>query len=72
MPSPRLASHPQCIATPHVGGLTPAAVDHQALETVRQVDEIVAGRVPMGALKAEAPGLRLRAFRATGSSGGRR
>ena len=72
MPSTRLASHPKCIATPHVGGLTRAAIDHQAFETVRQVDEILAGRVPKGALNAEAPGLRLRAFCGTGSSGGPR
>jgi D-3-phosphoglycerate dehydrogenase len=38
------------IATPHIAGLTPEAIEHQALETVRQVAELVAGRVPQGAV----------------------
>ena len=37
MPSPALAAHPRVIATPHIGGLTPPAVEHQALETVAQL-----------------------------------
>ena len=37
----------------HRATLTPDAVAHQALETVRQVAEIVAGRVPVGAMNAE-------------------
>ena len=53
MPSPRVASHPRVIATPHIGGLTPPAVEHQALETVAQVADIIAGRVPQGAVNAE-------------------
>lgn len=53
MPAIDLARHPRVIATPHTGGLTPDAVRHQALETVRQVREIVAGRVPEGAVNAE-------------------
>ena len=40
MPSPALARHPKVIATPHIGGLTPQATEHQALETVAQVAEI--------------------------------
>ena len=35
-PSPHLARRPDVIASPHIGGLTPQALDHQALETVRQ------------------------------------
>jgi D-3-phosphoglycerate dehydrogenase len=46
MPSPALARHPRVIATPHIGGLTPAAIEHQALETVGQVRDILAGRLP--------------------------
>ncbi len=52
MPSPALARHPRVIATPHIGGLTPAAIEHQALETVAQVAEILAGRLPKGAVNA--------------------
>lgn len=53
MPSPELARHPRVIATPHIGGLTPPAIEHQAMETVRQVTELVQGRVPVGAVNAE-------------------
>ncbi|MCK6452080.1 MAG: hydroxyacid dehydrogenase [Alphaproteobacteria bacterium] len=53
MPSPRLARLPNVIATPHTGGLTPPAIAHQALETVRQVGEIVQGRAPVGAVNAD-------------------
>jgi D-3-phosphoglycerate dehydrogenase len=50
MPSPALAMHPRVIATPHVGGLTPEAVEHQSRETVAQLAELLAGRMPAGAL----------------------
>ncbi len=50
MPTPALARHEKVIATPHVGGLTPQAAEHQALETVAQVAEIVKGRAPTGAV----------------------
>jgi D-3-phosphoglycerate dehydrogenase len=53
MPAPALARHPKVLATPHVGGLTPPAVAHQALETVAQVAEILQGRCPAGAVNAE-------------------
>jgi D-3-phosphoglycerate dehydrogenase len=53
MPTPALARHPKVIATPHIGGLTPPAIQHQALETVAQVAEIFNGRVPVGAVNAE-------------------
>jgi len=52
MPSPGLACHPRVIATPHIGGLTPEAIEHQSMETVQQVAEIVQGRVPKGAVNA--------------------
>lgn len=53
MPSPELAQLPNVIATPHVGGLTPQAIEYQSLETVRQVEAIVSGEVPKGAVNAE-------------------
>lgn len=53
MPSPVLARHPRVIATPHVGGLTPQAIGHQALETVAQTVHILQGRVPPGAVNPE-------------------
>ncbi|MFD1112038.1 NAD(P)-dependent oxidoreductase [Pseudoroseomonas ludipueritiae] len=54
MPSPELARLPNVIATPHIGGLTPPAVEAQALGTVEQVRAILAGEVPPGAVNAEA------------------
>ena len=53
MPSPRLAARHDVIATPHLGGLTPPAIEHQAMETVAQAAEIVAGRAPQGSVNAE-------------------
>ena len=53
MPTPELAKLPNVIATPHVGGLTPQAIEYQSLETVRQVEAIVGGKVPPGAVNAE-------------------
>ncbi|HQX60439.1 MAG TPA: NAD(P)-dependent oxidoreductase, partial [Burkholderiaceae bacterium] len=53
MPSPALASHPGVIATPHIGGLTPPAIEHQALETVAQTGEILRGRIPVGSVNAD-------------------
>ncbi len=50
MPSTELARHPRVIATPHVGGLTPQAIAHQALETVEQTRAILQGRLPNGAV----------------------
>jgi D-3-phosphoglycerate dehydrogenase len=52
MPSARLAAHPRVIATPHTGGLTLQAIEHQAMETVAQVAELLHGRVPRGAVNA--------------------
>ena len=52
MPSPELAKLPNMIATPHIGGLTPPAIEYQSLETVRQVEKIIAGEVPLGAVNA--------------------
>ena len=41
------------IATPHVGGLTPQAIEHQSAETVRQVAAIGGGEAPVGAVNAD-------------------
>ncbi len=49
MPSLALAKRADVIATPHAAGLTPEAIEHQAFDTVNQVGELVAGRVPPGA-----------------------
>jgi D-3-phosphoglycerate dehydrogenase len=53
MPSPELAKLPNVIATPHIGGLTPPAIESQSLETVRQVEKIIAGEAPVGAINAD-------------------
>jgi D-3-phosphoglycerate dehydrogenase / 2-oxoglutarate reductase len=52
-PSMVLARHPKVVATPHIGGLTPPATEHQAMETVAQVSEILCGRAPKGAVNAD-------------------
>ena len=52
MPTIELARRPDVIATPHVGGLTPQAIEHQAFDTVNQVAELVAGGVGPGAVYA--------------------
>lgn len=64
-PSPALAGRPDVVATPHIGGLTPEAAEHQAFDTVRQVAELSQGRVPLGAVNAEsaAPAGRVRSPR---------
>lgn len=53
MPTPELAKLPNVVATPHVGGLTPQAIEYQSLETVRQVAAIIKGEAPQGAVNAE-------------------
>jgi D-3-phosphoglycerate dehydrogenase len=51
-PSPLLARRTDVIATPHIAGLTPEAAEHQAFDTVNQVKELLAGRLPPGAVNA--------------------
>ncbi len=51
-PSLPLAAREDVIATPHTAGLTPQAIEHQAFDTVRQVGDIVAGRMPPEAVNA--------------------
>jgi len=52
MPAPALACRADVVATPHVAGLTPAAVEHQAFDTVAQVAALVQGRMPEHAVNA--------------------
>jgi D-3-phosphoglycerate dehydrogenase len=52
MPTMELAKLPNVIATPHIGGLTPPAIESQSLETVRQVEAIIKGEAPIGAVNA--------------------
>lgn len=56
MPSPALARHPRVVATPHIGGLTVPAIEHQALETVAQLEQLQRGGFPAGAVNAEHAG----------------
>jgi len=53
-PSAHLARRRDVVATPHVAGLTPQAIEHQAFDTVNQVRELLAGRVPPGAVNVQA------------------
>jgi D-3-phosphoglycerate dehydrogenase len=53
MPSPFLAARADVIATPHTAGLTPDAAEHQAFDTVTQVRELLAGRMPPGAANSD-------------------
>ena len=52
-PSLRLAARNDVIATPHIAGLTPSAIEHQAFDTVAQVRALIAGKVPPGAVNAQ-------------------
>lgn len=52
MPPPALAARPDVIATPHIGGLTRDAAEHQAMETVAQTAAILRGEAPRGAVNA--------------------
>ncbi|HEX3710227.1 MAG TPA: NAD(P)-dependent oxidoreductase [Pseudolabrys sp.] len=53
-PSMALAKRADVIATPHTAGLTPEAAEHQAFDTVNQVKDLLAGRMPPGAANAQA------------------
>ena len=53
-PSMFLAKRPDVLASPHTAGLTPDAAEHQAFDTVNQVKDILAGKMPQGAANAAA------------------
>ncbi|HSC64250.1 MAG TPA: NAD(P)-dependent oxidoreductase [Caldimonas sp.] len=53
MPAPQFVRHPRVIATPHIGGLTQAAIEHQALETVAQLARLLEGEMPVGAVNPD-------------------
>ena len=54
MPSLALAQRADVITTPHTAGLTPEAAEHQAFDTVNQVKDVIAGRIPPGAANPQA------------------
>ncbi len=60
-PTLQLAQHPLVIATPHVAGLTRPATEHQAMDTVRQLGDLMHGRLPVGCVNPQADA-RLRAW----------
>jgi D-3-phosphoglycerate dehydrogenase len=41
-----LGTHPEVLATPHIGGMTPEGVTAQAADTVEQAAAVLAGRMP--------------------------
>jgi D-3-phosphoglycerate dehydrogenase len=53
-PSAKLARHPHCVATPHLGGLTPQNADAQAASSVEQVAAMLAGDIPPRTVNADA------------------
>ena len=60
-PTMALAQHPLVVATPHVAGLTQPATEHQAMDTVRQVGDLLQGKLPVGCVNPKADA-RLRAW----------
>lgn len=53
-PSPVLAARPGVVATPHLGGLTPANADAQARSSVEQVEAMIEGDMPPRAVNPHA------------------
>jgi D-3-phosphoglycerate dehydrogenase len=53
------------VATPHIGGMTPEAMEHQAMDTVRQIAALARGDMPDGAVNADAA-FRVRDFLSRG------
>ena len=53
-PNPALAARPNVVATPHIGGMTPEAMEHQAMDTVRQIAALARGEMPEGAVNPAA------------------
>lgn len=55
-PPPSLAARPDVVATPHIGGQTPEAIEGQALHVARQVAELASGKLPPNAVNADEAG----------------
>ncbi len=53
-PSARFMNRADVVVTPHIGGMTAQAREHQTMDTVRQVQALAEGRLPQGAVNAEA------------------
>lgn len=53
-PSAFLARRADVVAAPHIGGMTPEAMEHQAMDTVRQVAALARGEMPDNAVNAAA------------------
>lgn len=53
-PSVALARRADVVAAPHIGGMTPEAMEHQAMDTVRQVAALARGEMPENAVNAAA------------------
>ena len=53
-PNPALAARTNVVATPHIGGMTPEAMEHQAMDTVRQIAALAQREMPQGAINADA------------------
>jgi D-3-phosphoglycerate dehydrogenase len=49
----RVADGSKNVIATHIGGQTPPAIESQSLETVRQVEAIIGGEAPAGAVNAE-------------------
>ena len=64
-PNPLLAARADVVATPHIGGMTPEAMEHQAMDTVRQIAALARGEMPEGAVNADTA-FRLSEFLARG------
>lgn len=52
-PSHTLATRPDVLATPHIGGMVPEAIAYQACQTVQQVRAILSGHLPEGAINPD-------------------
>jgi D-3-phosphoglycerate dehydrogenase / 2-oxoglutarate reductase len=68
-PSLFLAKRPDIVATPHIGGLTPAAAEHQAFDTVEQVRALLSGQIPKGAVNLESASRLKRLIKTQGNAG---
>jgi len=52
-PTHALATRPDVLATPHIGGMVPEAIAYQACQTVQQARAILCGNIPEGAVNPD-------------------